>query len=373
MANFSVNQVRQFYVVLPGTNGGYQTSVATTSPAGTIGAVKKIEDILGDQLFFQYKGADADTVLRSDFIPIKNITYAKAIDAFDMAAVLKKVEVTLNSSINSGAPIAGKDYVLGINFKNFFSSGDASQYYKDAAVHATSAVSTASAFYKAMVKELNACFSREDGATATSNPYLKFSIKYSGGTYEETDSSFANATATAIVIEEKAQAWKLGTMKAHRIMFDVLPGTVFDGTDDVIWGVVADATPAKYVEDSTSSATPKPLIPNSAVVVGTNAIGNGQAIADLEWFCAGERGDQYRMKGWPNYVHTDYLIGTSGAAQQYHVLEIHYAFTDTGVNSYRTEKEITVVAPATSAGKTALNSFISAINTASDLSIATLS
>ncbi len=359
MANFSVNQVRQFYVVLPGTNGGYQTSVATTSPAGTIGAVKKIEDILGDQLFFQYKGADADTVLRSDFIPIKNITYAKAIDAFDMATVLKKVEVTLDSSINSGAPIAGKDYVLGINFKNFFSSGDASQYYKDAAVHATSSMS-ASDFYKAMVAELNACFSREDGATATSNPYLSFSVDNT-------------TTATKIIIEEKAQAWKLGTMKAHRIMFDVLPGTVFDGTDDVIWGVVADATPAKYVEDSTSSATPKPLIPNSAVVVGTNAIGNGQAIADLEWFCAGERGDQYRMKGWPNYVHTDYLIGTSGAAQQYHVLEIHYAFTDTGVNSYRTEKEITVVAPATSAGKTALNSFISAINTASGLSIATLS
>lgn len=374
MANFSVNQVRQFYVVLPGTNGGYQTSVATTSPAGTIGAVKKIEDILGDQLFFQYKGADADTVLRSDLIPIKNITYAKAINAFDMATVLKKVEITLSTdAADNGAPISGKDYVLGINFKNFFSSGDASQYYKDAAVHVTSAVNSASAFYKAMVKELNACFSREDGASATSNPYLKFSIKYSGGTYEETDSSFANATATAIVIEEKAQAWKLGTMKARRIMFDVLPGTIINNGDEVIWGTATDATPAKYVEDSTSQATPKPLIPNSAVVVGTNAIGNGQSIADLEWFCAGERGDQYRMKGWPNYVHTDYLIGTAGAAQQYHVLEIHYAFTDTGVNSYRTEKEITVVAPATSAGKTALNSFIGAINTASGLSIATLS
>ena len=361
MANFSVNQVRQFYVVLPGTNGGYQTSVATTSPAGTIGAVKKIEDILGDQLFFQYKGADADTVLRSDFIPIKNITYAKAINAFDMATVLKKVEVTLSAdALDSGAPIVGKDYVLGINFKNFFSSGDASQYYKDAAVHVTSAIASASDFYKAMVAELNACFSREDGASATSNPYLTF----------EVDNT---TTATKIIITEKPQAWKLGTMKARRVMFDVLPGTIVNGGDEVIWGVVADATPAKYVEDSTSSANPKPLIPNSAVVVGTNAIGNGQSIADLEWFCAGERGDQYRMKGWPNYVHTDYLIGTAGAAQQYHVLEIHYAFTDTGVNSYRTEKEITVVAPATSAGKTALNGFIGAINTASGLSIATLS
>ena len=362
MANFSVNQVRHLYVAKGYVDGSTKTAL---TDVGDID-VKKVEN----DLFFTYKGADG--VIHSDLIPLNKIDYAKAISAFDMATVLKKVEVTLDSSINSGAPIAGKDYVLGINFKNFFSSGDASQYYKDAAIHATSTVSTASAFYKAMVKELNACFSREDGATATSNPYLKFSIKYSGGTYEETDSSFSGATATGIVIEEKAQAWKLGTMKARRIMFDVLPGTVFDGTDDVIWGVVADATPAKYVEDSTSSATPKPLIPNSAVVVGTNAIGNGQSIADLEWFCMGERGDQYRMNGWPNYIHTEYLVNSSN---EYNLIEFHYAFTDTGVNSYRTEKELTIAVPkgASSAANTLINAIIGKINTAAGTTlIATL-
>jgi hypothetical protein len=52
------------------------------------------------------------------------------------------------------------------------------------------------------------------------------------------------------------------------------------------------------------------------------------------------------------------------------VLELHYAFTDTGVNSYRTEKEITIVAPATTEGKKALNDFIDALETATGLTIA---
>ena len=343
MANFSVNQVHHFYVVIPEENGGYQTSVTATSPVGTIGAITSVDDLRGKEVFFSYKGAKS--VRTSDFIQINNIGYAKAIPASDMVTVMKKVEVTLDSTVNSGAPISGQDYVLSITFKNFFSSGDASQYFKDAAVHATANMS-ASDFYEAMVNSLNAAFSREPGATKTSNPYLKFSIKEKGGSGDDA------TDAVAIVIEEKAQDWALGTKKARRIMFDVEPTTVYTGGDDVVWGVVTNTTPTK-----------------ANAVVGTNAIGNGQQIADLEWFCMGERGDQYRKVGWPNIIPTQYLVNPN---TQYHVLEIHYAFTDTGVNSYRTEKEITIVAPATADGKTALNGFITAFNTATGLSVNTL-
>lgn len=344
MANFSVSQVRQFYAIIPesaNNGGGYQAAVTESSPTGTIGAIKKIDDSLGDQIMFLFKGASS--VLRSDFIPIKNIGYAKAVAASDMVTVMKKIEITLDSNVNSGAPISGQDYVLAINFRNFFSSGDASQYFKDAVVHATSTM-TASDFYKAMVKSLNSAFARENGATNDSNPYLRFSWKPNATTA---------TTADAIVIEELPQEWALGTKKARRIMFDVECSTVYTAGDDVVWGTVTDATPAK-----------------ANAVVGTNAVGNGQQIADLEWFCAGERGDQYRNVGWPHVISTKYLVDPT---QQYHSLEIHYAFTDTGVNSYRTEKEITIVAPATAAGKTALNNFIGAFNTAAGTSIATLS
>ena len=339
MANFSVNQSRHLYVI-----SGYNATVNDASAVGTIGAVKAIEDIRGKEVMFKYKGVES--VLPSDFIQIQNIGYAKAVPASDMITVMKKVEIALDPNVNEGNPYSGQDYVLSINFKNFFSSGDASQYFKDAAVHATASM-TASDFYTAMVNSLNSAFSREPGATKTTNPYLKFSTKAKGGSGTDADD------AVAIVIEELPQEWALGTKKARRIMFDVFCSTIYADGDDVIWGTVTDATPAK-----------------GSAVVGTNAVGNGQQIADLEWFCMGERGDQYRNVGWPNVIPTKYLVDPT---QQYHVLELHFAFTDTGVNSYRTEKEITIVAPATSAGKTALNSFIGALNSATGLSIATLS
>ena len=82
-------QVRQFYAV-----SSYSDTVDKTSAVGTIGGIKKIEDCLGDQVMFFFKGAD--TVLRSDFIQIKNIGYAKAIKASDMVIPMKKVRVVLD-------------------------------------------------------------------------------------------------------------------------------------------------------------------------------------------------------------------------------------------------------------------------------------
>ena len=323
MANTSAMQVRQFYAV-----SSYSDTVDKTSAVGTIGGIKKIEDCLGDQVMFFFKGAD--TVLRSDFIQIKNIGYAKAIKASDMVIPMKKVRVVLDPEVNEGQPVSGQDYVLGINFKNFFSSGDASQYYKDAAVHATSGM-TAEQFYAALENAFNLAFSREDGANKTSNPYLTFS-----------------SDANGFYIEEKPQEWTLGIKKACRIMFDLFINTVYTGGNDLTWGTVEDITPAK-----------------SAAVVGVNAVGNGQQIADLEWFAAGERGDQYRLVGWPNVIPTKYLVDPT---KEYNVLEIHYAFTDTGVNSYRTEKEITIV----SEDEGALNSFITELNSKTGLQIETL-
>ena len=323
MANYSVNQVHQLYVAK-----SYNATVNAESAAGTIGNVKTVDDIRGKEMFFNYKGVES--VLTSDFIQIHNIGYAKAIKAADMVTVMKKVKIALKSNVAGGEVVSGQDYVLSINFKNFFSSGDASQYFKDAAVHGTSGM-TAAQFYTKMVESLNKAFSRENGANNTSNPYLKFT-----------------SDANGLYIEEKPQEWELGTKKARRIMFDVFCSTIYTGGEDLVWGEVTDVTPAK-----------------SAATVGTNAVGNGQQIADLEWFCMGERGDQYRNVGWPHVIPTKYLVDPT---KQYNVLELHYAFTDTGVNSYRTEKEITIVAEDASV----LNSLIGAINAATGLEIATL-
>lgn len=325
--NFSVNQVRQLYVAK-----GY------TSNSTAEGLISKVVKTPEDELYFLYNGVDGK--LKSDFIPIKNITSAVVIDAADNVTKMRKVSVVLDSTINSGNPVAGQDYVLGINFKNFFSSGDASQYYKDAVVHVTSGM-TVSNFYKAMVSALNKAFAREDGATATTNLYLTFKIGYSTSSEStEGDANWSSATATKIIIEEKEQEPALVNKVSRRVLFDVFPGTIYTGGDDLIWGVLTEMTPS-------------------------TTVGNGKQIAALEWFCCGERGDQYRGVGYPNIIPTKYLVDPT---KEYHLIEIHYAFTDTGVNSYRTEKELTIAVPkgASTANYTAVNNIIGAINTAYD-------
>lgn len=357
MANYTVNQNRQLYVV----KGACKTTVSGSSLVQTdlanIGdiQVKKTPD---GAFYFVYKGAE--TVLRSDIINAKNFDYGKALKASDMITPLKKVKITLDSNINEGAPVSGEDYELIIHLPGFYLDSAIDDYYKYGIVHATSSMS-ASDFYKALVKSLNANFSREVDATAKSNPYLKFTIGYSTNSEsEEGDANWEDASANCIYITAKEPVWTLGTEQQRMIDFEALPQTIYTGGDDVIWAA-QDATTGKYYTVVANTKT-----------VGTDAYGNGKKIADLEYFCMGERGDQYRNMGWPNVIETKYLVESD---KQYNVLELHFAFTDSGVNSYRSEKDITLVFPVGDAGHEydVINAVIAAINNAAGTTIATLS
>lgn len=318
MSVSSLNQVRHLYVATKSVAADATLANKGEFKVKTCGDIEK-------EVYFEVLGPD--TVLKSDRIPVKNINYVKVIKAAAMATPMKKVKVVLDSTVNSGNPIAGQDYILRINLRQFYGMSDQDQYFKDAAVHAVKGM-TATAFYQAMEKSLNLSFSREVGANATSNPYLKFT-----------------ASAAGLVIEELPQSWHLGTEAQERVYFDVVPTTVYDGVDDLVWGTVK-------TEASTTS------------------VGNGKKMADLEYFLLGERGDQYRKIGWPNDIET---VGMIDPSKEYDVIEIHYAFTDTGVNSYRTEKDITIAVPS-EGGETfvEINKIITAFNTATGLTISPL-
>lgn len=325
MSVTSLRQNRQFYVANKLVTGATALANKGEIKVKSIGNIEK-------EVYFEVLGPD--TVLKSDYIQVKNITAAKAIKAVDMETPMKKVLVTLDSNVNGGTPVVGQDYILRINLRQFYGMSDQDQYFKDAAVRAVKGM-TAKQFYEAMEKALNLCFSREVGANAKSNPYLAFS-----------------SSASGLVIEEKPQSWHLGTEAQERVYFDVVPTTIYCDGADLIWGSVAEQTPA-------------------------TKIGNGKKIADLEYFLLGERGDQYRKIGWPNDVET---VGMVDPTKTYDVFEIHYAFTDTGVNSYKSEKDITIAVPTATktstdgggADYTVMNGIIGAFNTATGLSVATL-
>ena len=76
--------------------------------------------------------------------------------------------------------------------------------------------------------------------------------------------------------------------------------------------------------------------------------------------------------GYPNYIPSKYYVDPT---KEYSVLEFHYAFTDSGVNSYRSEKELTIAVPNGAAGHVydVINDIIDEVEHHSGLTIAGLS
>ena len=87
----------------------------------------------------------------------------------------------------------------------------------------------------------------------------------------------------------------------------------------------------------------------------------------------GERGDQYRKIGWPNTIPTTYLVDPS---KEYNTIDIEFSYQGEGENIQKSKKSITIVVPkvgaTNSVSNVLTNSIITAINTATDLSITAL-
>lgn len=327
MAVFSVNQARHLYVAKEVKT----PHVVSADAAGSIAVRTNKEK---SHLYFEYKSAD--NLVRSDLIDVKNIMYAKATDAKDMQRELKAVTVTLDDTVNGGSPVGGQDYILRIAFRQFVGMSDEDTYIKYGMVHAYNNMSI-SDFYKELAKSLVKNFSRE------LTPLVKFTLAEGEEAVPvdvNTKWDTLEGNYTALVIDEVEQPWVLGTMAQVPVYFDVYPTTITVDGDERIWGVVEDTESEGYV-------------------------GNGKNIADLEYFCMGERGDIYRNIGWPNVITTKYLVDPS---KEYYTLDIHYAYVGANESVQKSEKDITIVA----ADKATINNIVSAINTATGLTIASI-
>lgn len=347
--NYSVNQVRQLYVA----EALRTPPVLASDAAGTI-AVKN--DTTKNYMYFEYKGAD--NLMRSDLIDIKNILYAKATNADDMAHKLKAVTVTLDSGVNAGAPIAGQDYILRIVFKQYVGMSDEDQYFKYGMVHAYAGMD-ADKFYKVLALSIAKNFSREavplikievhsketkDKGGFDSEGYMAVTpTTKDNGKSDATNPYYATDTLVtdidSIRITEVEQPWRLGVMAQTPVYFTVQPVAVMADGDERIWATVTEST--------------------------NGTVGNGKAIADLEYFCMGERGDIYRGTGFPHNIPTTYLVDPT---KTYYTLDIHYAYVGNNESVQKSEKDITIVC----SDKTTFNDIVKDFNTATGLNIAAI-
>lgn len=335
MATFSTNQVRHFYVV------NKLESDSANMPSANAGTIAVKSDNKKSHLYFQYKGAD--NLMRSDLIDIKNILSVKATDADQMSHNLKRVKVTLDSNVNGGNPVSGQDYILRIAFRQYIGMSDEDLYFKYGLVHAYSSM-TVKDFYKILAVSLAKNFSRE------LVPLVKFTLATSSDENADVVTASTKLDSltkeyTALYIEELPQEWVLGTKQQVPVYFEVYPTTIRVDGDDVVWGKVEKAE-------------------------SVNSLHNGKTIADLEYFCMGERGDMYGNINWPNSIPTKYLIDSN---KKYNVIDIHYAYVGENEGVQKSEKTITLAIPkegeSNSVSNVLANNVITAINTATGLTI----
>lgn len=327
MAIYSVNQVRHLYVAK-------KLATAKVTESDTAATIRPVADDAKTHLYFEFKGAT--DLMRSDLIPIENIMCAKATKASDMERDLIGTVVSLDPDVNNGEPVAGQDYLLNINIRQYIGMSDRNQTVKYGAVRAFKGM-TASKFYVQMAKSLALNFSREAA------PLLRFYVATSSAVTEvtaSTDVSKLTGTYVGVAIREAEQEWVLGVKAQEPVYYNVYSTTIKVDGEDRIWGKVTTASYGKA--------------------------DNGKDIADLEYFCMGDRGDVYRNIGWPQVMNTKYLVDPS---VPYDTIDIHYFYVGNNENPQKSEKDITIVVPNSDGKSTLTDSIIGAINTAAGLAI----
>ena len=347
MAVYSTNQNRQLYVA-----AGVENSLASIQGAANLGKVFVGTDKDGCKFITQngYGG-----IVRSDLINPKSIMWATATGPKDTEIKLKAYALELKSTVNSGNPIVGQDYIVRINFRQMYGMSDEDIYQKYGAVHAKSAVK--GDFLKEMAYSLFKNFNRlyapllyvglADGSnftliksasknasgtiTFTYVPTAEVPASYNSGSGKYQASAISSPTKLIIAEMSQVGEWSLGTKQYTPVYFEVIPTTVTDSTlGEVEWGTVSEYTDYNEV------------------------VGNGYNYADLEYFCMGERGDQYRNVGWPKSIPTKYFVNP---ANTYYSLDIHYAYQGTCEDIQKSEKTITILATA----KATIDSVITAL------------
>lgn len=332
---FTANQVNQVYVA-----NGYKATSKTKklTKADDLGTIAVGKNAVEGAIYFQHVGAGGLT--RSDLIDVRKILYGKATPASAMERKLKVATVTLKSDLLSSNKLTtAEDYILRIKFDHVISISPENQYWKYGVVKGVKDM-TATNFYKALALSIAKNMSRE--AIQLVSVFLKTSNSEVEVTPTTAESSLTE-TYTGVVIKEVEQDWILGIKQQRPVSFVVEPTSIEFNDTDFVWGDVA------YSDGDT--------------------IGNGKNMADYEYFYMGERGDQYRMVNWPDYVPTKYLVDPT---KTYDTIALHFAYTGANHSVQLSEKDVTILVPSDAkvgsddSATSLTNTIIAAINTAAD-------
>lgn len=308
---FSQNQVQHLFVV----KNIVESNLGASASKGDIVLVsneKAVNFSKAKEMFFQYKGAKGS--YRTDLIKMDQILSIKFVDGDDDSQ--KRLLKTWKVQVSTNALAAvGQVCILRLTFRNWIGMSDLDIYTKDVAVKITQGM-TAATFAAKLKTALDQSFARE------LDKVLEFSVSEDELVIKETRSAEDN--------------WVRGISAVAPINLTVAADiiTVAGGIEET-W---LDAAHRDPKDESILGAKVK-------MVNSTEEVTNAKTMADLEYFCMGNRGDMYRGMGYPNTIPTEYLVtDTDTTKDKYDYLNIHYYFVGDGVQSAKSEKDITLIA-----------------------------
>ena len=304
MVNFNTNQTRHFYVA-----GAIDSNVDTNLDI----ALK--QTATGD-VYFMYRNADG-LLTRSDSFSKDKVVSVKKTAAADLARPLMAHTVAVDTSAVTLANLVGKYVTLNITVKELFDYDQANSLTIPVQVLGDSTnTANATAFHKALAIAI----AKQQGDKG----YFKVFSNGSEVT-PSTPASSVTGSASGVVLVQAPQKWVRGKLANEPVDFSVAFSYETDNTEQIVWG--------------TDTVAPS-AISNNTVIPGKFAL------ADLEYFAYGERGDVYRGFRYPNDFTPTYVINPY-AGTDYNVLTVEYYWNGDAENVQKSPKLIQVAAPAT--------------------------
>ena len=238
----------------------------------------------------------------SDIIDPKKVEYINITTAVNkLVRPRKTATISLNEDIlDNGKVPAGYHFILKIIFRQYVSQSDEDRLTKIADVYTAKALTPAE-FMTALKNSIDLNLHSEESAS-------------------ETTLLLRTVSNDTLTLTETYMPWKLGKMSVGTLPFDVFAETVEIDSIDTNWAEIETSVANKDSSDTLAGA---------------------EKLADLEWFCLGERGDIYRGIGWPNNFETNYQIDPSGTTA-YSIVDITYFYSGNNEDIQHSRKTITV-------------------------------
>lgn len=300
MANFNTNQARHFYVAKT-----YQDSVGDVAAAGDITMISTATG----EFAFVLQNADG-IITRTDTVHKDRIQYAniKAVAGNPLLAHT----IALDTTNYALANLVGETLTVNIAVREFISYDPADMVNVTAAVKVTSAMSTAALFHKALAIAIAKAMPKRQ------YPYFRI---FSNGTEVTASTADADVTGSAngVVLVATEQKYVRGKMSATPFSL-----TVSFNVDGEAWGTVTVAP---------------------SEISGYTVTNPMYELADLEYFCYGERGDTYRGSIWPNEYNPTYSVDVAADPSDFALLNIQYYWQGNVENIQKSPRTLQILAP----------------------------